>query len=131
GAPGATMDKDRNRRFVRGLHTCRRSGAKNIEALDRCRPISKTERVANPFPRRRAIDDAPLGQLIAVRRVDELIVGVVERLLIHVEPDDRSLGTLCGRRRRRSVHCTSFPSSARPYTICSAANPATAKRPTG
>src|SRR5690349_22669459 len=47
-------------------------------------------------------DDAPLGQLVAVRRIDELIVSVVERLLIHVERDDRH-GSKGARRRLRSA----------------------------
>src|SRR5262249_41115645 len=140
GAPSAAMNEDRDRRFVHGLSAAARSGAINVEPLDRGRPISEAERIADARPRRDAVGDAPLGQLVAVWRIDELIVGVVERLLIHVEPDNgslllRPLGSWRvlwrGRRRGRSVHGISFPSPARPNTICSAANPATANRPTG
>jgi len=46
-----------------------------------------------------AVADAALDDDVAVRRIDRLVVGVVERLLIHVEPDRRSLR----RRRCRSL----------------------------
>src|SRR5262249_24433395 len=103
-------------------------------------PISEAERIADARPRRGAVGDAPLGQLVAVRRIDELIVGVVERLLIHVEPDNgslllRPLGSWRvlwrGRRRGRSVHGISFPSPAGPTPICRGANRATPTRRPG
>src|SRR5262249_12417403 len=139
GAPGAAMDEDRDRPSCLPFPACRegfdRSGGKDIKPPYPRGGTNESKRVAHAFSRPSAVGDAPLGQLVAVRRVDELIVGVVERLLIHVEPDDRPLGSCRiywrGRCRSRCVHCTSFPSSRRPNTICSAANPATAKRPTG
>src|SRR5262249_11614539 len=95
------------------------------------RSIGKTQRLADALPRRRAIDDAPRRQLIAVWGVNELIVSVVEFALVHIEPDDRAFYLWRGGRRTRCVHCASFPSSARPYTVCAAPNPAPERRPTG
>src|SRR5262249_21655838 len=39
-----------------------------------------------------AVGDPALGDLLAIGRVDDLIVSIVEGLLVHVEPDERTLG---------------------------------------
>src|SRR5262249_22633804 len=126
GTPRAAMDKDRNRA------SCLRAPARgcriDIEALDRRHSIGEAFGLAEPRPHRRAVGDPPLRQLIAVRRPDELIVGVVERTLVHVAPDQWALAPSC---RNTGWAHPIFPSSESPNTICSAANPATAKRPTG
>src|SRR5262249_42967679 len=59
-------------------------GAVDVELLDLARAVGD----ARPF----AVGDAPLGDLLAIGRVDDLIIGVVERLLVHVEPNERTLG---------------------------------------
>src|SRR5215470_15902167 len=49
--------------------------------------LGGTEVLANEF----ADADPPLVHLIAIWRVDRLVVGVVELFLIHVEPDEGAL----------------------------------------
>ena len=63
---------------------------KQIELLDLGRtvgePLGRTEPRAHPV----AVELVALVHLVAVRRIDRLVIGVVERLLVHVEPDQRS-----------------------------------------
>src|SRR5262249_19979079 len=67
-------------------------GAVDVELLDLGRAVGdalgRTDGGARPL----AVGDPALGDLLAIGRVDDLIVGVVERLLVHVEPNERTLG---------------------------------------
>src|SRR5262249_46455864 len=58
---------------------------------DRRRPIGEAPRRAEAFAGELAVADAALEDVIAVGGVDELVIGVVEILLVHVEPNQRPL----------------------------------------
>src|SRR5205814_1050417 len=96
-APSAAVDEDVDRR-VRLL------GAEDVELLDLGQAIGNALRHAQNGAHLFAVDDAALADLIAVGGIDHLVVGVVERLLVHVEPDERSFRTRAaggnGRRTR-------------------------------
>ena len=83
-APGAAVDETLTGAFgaARGKYRAARLAWAVGDALRRA------EDRARPFARRNAARDNG----IAVRRIDVLVVGVVELLLVHVEPDDRTLG---------------------------------------
>ena len=84
-APGAAVDEH--------IDGCiRRGGAKNIEPLVFAWPIGDALRRAQDRPRPFARGDAARDDQRAVRRIDVLVVGVVERLLVHVAPDQRASG---------------------------------------
>jgi pilus assembly protein Flp/PilA len=76
------MDEDVDRRVRRG-------GAEYIEAFIFARPIGDALRRPQNRPRPFARGDAARDDQRAVRRIDVLVVGVVERLLVHVAPDQR------------------------------------------
>src|SRR5205823_1717730 len=59
----------------------------DVELLVAAFAVGKPLRLAQTLPRQRAAQLAPLAQLVAVRGVDRLVVGVVERLLVVVEKD--------------------------------------------
>src|SRR5260370_8008608 len=85
GTPGAAMNKYHDRRFgVRGRI--------DIQHLVRRRPIGDTPRRAETGADKLAFAGAALVELIAIWRVDRLVVGVVKLFLIHVKPDARPLG---------------------------------------
>src|ERR1700722_18427399 len=69
-----------------------RGGAEYIEAFIFARPVSDALRRPQDRPRPFARGDAARDDQRAVRRIDVLIVGVVERLLVHVTPDQRASG---------------------------------------
>src|SRR5437588_527320 len=73
-------------------------GAVDVEPLDFARPIGDALRHADRGAGALAVENAALGDLLAIGRVDDLIVGVVELLLVHVEPHAR---TFCPRRLRQ------------------------------
>ena len=98
--PSAAVNEDRDRRV-------RLWRAINIEPFDRRRAVGEAQRLAEPRQRRGAVGEPPLADLVAVRRVDDLVVGVVELLLVHIEPDDRAFDFASLRRSRSS--CSSFP----------------------
>src|SRR6266481_1322776 len=85
GAPGAAMNKYHDRRF-------RGRGRIDIQHLVRRRPIGdppgRTETGADQL----AFAGAALVQLVAIWRIDRLVVGVVKLFLIHVKPDAGPLG---------------------------------------
>ena len=87
GPPGAAVDEHVDRRVRLGRR-------EHVELLHRGRAVGDTLRRAEPRPHAVAVEHVALVDLIAVRRVDELVVGVVERLLVHVEPDQRALRLL-------------------------------------
>jgi hypothetical protein len=99
-APSAAMDKDIHRRThwrsailrpsARSSRTGRRGGSIDVEALLLARPVGYALRRAEGFSRPLARGGDPPEHLIAVRRIDPLIVGAIERLLIHVAPDQRA-----------------------------------------
>ncbi len=101
GAPGAAVNEDRDGR-VRRFGAIRRRAPRF--ASDRKRSAA-ARRAARAPP---AVGEPALGDLLAVRRIDILVVGVVELLLVHVEPDDRAFGL---RRRGGQSECSShvFP----------------------
>ena len=84
GAPGPAVHEDIDRRvcFV---------GAVDIELLDLGLAIGDARGRADGGARACAVGDPPLGDLLAVGGIDDLVVGLVERLLVHVEPNERPL----------------------------------------
>src|SRR5258707_2834077 len=85
GAPGAAMNKYHDRRF-------RGPGRIDIQHLVRRRPIGDPLRRTETGTDKFACAGAALVELIAIWRVDRLVVGVVKLFLIHVKPDARPLG---------------------------------------
>src|SRR5207244_2205328 len=81
--PSAAVDEYVDRRV--GLARC-----KEIEFLDLGRAVGKPLRRTEPRPHAVAVELVALVHLVAVRRIDRLVIGVVERLLVHVEPDQRA-----------------------------------------
>jgi len=79
--------------------------------LDRLEGPSATYNMPIALRLAGALDDAALeaalGDLVTIGRIDDLIIGVVEFLLVHVEPDDRAFDSRrrCGSHR---LHCHSF-----------------------
>src|SRR5262249_30526895 len=70
----------------------------DVDAFDLARPVLESQRFAEDGAGDRAVG-LPAGMdLVAVGGIDGLVVSVVERLLVHVEPDQRALGTGCGKR---------------------------------
>src|SRR5262245_46277103 len=86
GAPGAAMNKYHDRRF-------RVRGRIDIQHLVRRRPVGDTLGLTETGAHRLAFAGAALVQLVAIWRVDRLVVGVVKLFLIHVKPDAGPLGT--------------------------------------
>src|SRR5262249_43151763 len=72
--------------------------AVDVDTLDLARTVLEAQRLAEHGARDRAVGIAPGVDLVAVGRIDRLVVGIVERLLVHVEPDERPLGACerCG-----------------------------------
>ena len=70
---------------VRGL------GGEDIEAFHRAGAIGEAPGRAEARAHKLAVAGAALEHVIAVGRIDGLVVGVVELLLVHVEPDQRPL----------------------------------------
>ena len=68
-----------------------RSGRIKIERFDRRRTIPEPLRLAEAGPRGFAARREARLDLVAHRRVDELIVGRVQLGLVHIEPDLRTL----------------------------------------
>ena len=66
-------------------------GREQVELLDRLRPVGQALRRAEARAHAVAVEHVALVHLVAVRRIDDLVVGVVELLLVHVEPDQRAL----------------------------------------
>src|SRR5262249_33625393 len=85
GAPRPAMNEDIDRRV-------RLTGAVDVELLDLGRAVGDALGRADDGARPLAVGDAALGDLLAIGRVDNLVIGVVERLLVHVEPNERTLG---------------------------------------
>ena len=69
----------------------RHLGGEDVEGLDRRRPIGEALGRAEAFAGELAVAGAALEDVVAVGGVDELVIGVVEILLVHVEPDQRPL----------------------------------------
>src|SRR4051794_15590899 len=65
-------------------------GAVDIDSFELARSVGKTQRLAEHGARVGAVDVTAMGHLLAVGRVDDLIVRVIELLLVHVEPDQRA-----------------------------------------
>src|SRR5262249_27968440 len=66
-------------------------GAVDVELLDLGWTIGDALGRADRGAGASAVGDPPLGDLLAIGCVDDLVVGVVERLLVHVEPNERTL----------------------------------------
>ena len=88
-APGAAMHEDRDRR--RGPCGVGPAREVDIDAFDRSRAISDAPGGAEAGTHLLADGSAAAVHLVAVRRVFRLVVGVVEFLLVEVEPDPRPL----------------------------------------
>src|SRR5262249_33272652 len=89
-APGAAMNKYRYRRI-------RVPGRINIEHLMQRRPIGNLPWLTEASADKLAFAGAAPVELIAIWRVDRLVVGVVQFFLIHIKPDAGPL------RARRSL----------------------------
>ncbi len=116
-APRAAVEEnvDRRVRHLRG---------KNIELFIFARTVSNTLRLTEDRPRPLGRSDPARDDEGPVGRIDILVVGVVERLLVEVAPDRwtidlRALGI--------RGHYVPFPSSRSPNAVCSSAKPATAE----
>ena len=79
------VDEDINRRVCL-------PGAVDVELLDLSRAVGDALGRTDGGARLLAVGDASLGDLLAIGRVDDLVIGVIERLLVHVEPNERTLG---------------------------------------
>ena len=99
------MNEDVDRRVRRG-------GAKNVEPLVFARPIGDALRRPQDRPRPFARGDAARDDQRAVRRIDVLVVGVVERLLVHVAPNQRASGGNGLRHFRHHFSITVFDESS-------------------
>ena len=96
--PGAAMDEDVDRRVRRGA-------TKNIELFVFAGPIGDALRRSENSPRPLARRNSAGNDPIAIGRIDGLVIGVVERLLVHVEPDERPFGfPRRGGRRSQRIH---------------------------
>src|SRR5882762_6498935 len=107
--PSPSVDKH----VDRSVGTLRRE---HIESLDRRRTIGESPRGPQPSARDLAVRRVPSGDLRLVGRVDALVVGVVELLLIQVEPHARPLRAgwlLRGLGRRRA--CSRSHRAGRAY----------------
>src|SRR5262249_10607275 len=69
----------------------RHLGGEDVERLDSGWPIGEALGRAEAFAGALAVVGAALEDVVAVGGVDELVVGVVEILLVHGEPDQRPL----------------------------------------
>ena len=80
------MDEDHGRRV-------RARGAIDIDLLDLGRTVSRPFRRTDP--RKRACDRlaVTLENPVAIEGIDGLIIRLVQRLLVHVEPDERPFFT--------------------------------------
>ena len=92
GAPRAAMHEHVDG-SIRGL------GGEDVEGLHRSRAVGEALGRAEALANDLAVADAALEDVIAIGRIDELIVGVVELLLVHVEPDSWTLGARLLRQR--------------------------------
>ena len=82
--PCTAMNKDMYRRI--GLR--RRI---NIQRLNRSSAICKSQWLTQTTSNQRAICPQTVNDLSDIRRIDKLRVSVVEFLLVHIEPDRRSM----------------------------------------
>src|SRR5215813_1057253 len=64
----------------------RRFGGEDVHSLDCGRAISEALRSAEPLAHEFAVAHATLQHDLSVRRIYRVVVGVVEFLLVHVEP---------------------------------------------
>src|SRR6266508_6773772 len=69
----------------------RRLGCEDVEPLDRGRAIGEALGRAEALAHELAVPGKALEDVVEVGRIDQLIIGVVEVLLVHVEPDQRTL----------------------------------------
>jgi hypothetical protein len=76
--PGATMDKDKDRR-------CVAFGAVNVEPLNLGLSVSDALGLADAKARQFAVADALLDQLLAVWRIGSLVISCVECRLVVVK----------------------------------------------
>src|SRR5262249_46186421 len=84
--PGAAMDQERNRRVGA-------AGAIEVDRLDCARSVRDPLRLAQAGTHLRAFDRAALRKLLRIGGVFELVGGVVELLLVHVQPHARAFRT--------------------------------------
>ena len=90
--PGAAMNENVDRRTSSfPLPPAGRERTENVEVFVFARPVSDALWRAEDAPRPFARGDAARDDHGAVRRIDLLVVGVVERLLVHVAPDEHCL----------------------------------------
>src|SRR3974377_119693 len=90
GTPSAAMDEDIDRRVLALSRV-------DVERLDWRRSIGQALRCAETLAPPLAVAMAARNYLPRVRCIDKLIVGVVEFLLIHVQPNRRPFRTHCRR----------------------------------
>src|SRR5580704_11468712 len=87
-------------------------GTKDIEPLVFARPVGDALRRPQDRPRPFARGDAARNDQRAVRRIDVLVVGIIERLLVHVAPDQRASGGTGRRHFRQHYAITVFDESS-------------------
>src|ERR1700733_9909908 len=95
--PRAAMDEDVDRQGAAFPHTGGGAGGRtiNVEPLILARPVSKALRRAEDAARGLARRRDPPEDQLHVWRVRRLIIGVVERLLVHVAPDQGAACQSC------------------------------------
>ena len=84
-SPGPAVDEDVDRRAVD-------AAVEDVEPFMLARPVGDAFRSTEPRSGPLARGLAPLHDQRAVGRPDFLVIGVVERLLVHVEEDRRAFG---------------------------------------
>src|SRR5262249_27565311 len=75
----------------------RRFGGEDVHSLDCGRAISEALRSAEPLAHEFAVAGATLHDSLDIRRIDPLIVSVIELFLVHVEPDQWPFRAHCRR----------------------------------
>ena len=93
--PRAAVDEHVDRRALD-------AAVEDVEALVLARPVGDALRLAEDGAGPLARGLPPLDDQRAVRRPDFLVVGLVQRLLVHVEEDQRTFGAGCRSRDARS-----------------------------
>src|SRR5262249_17772683 len=89
--PRAAMNENLDRRVLR---TPQR--AIDFALLDPARSVCDALRLADDAEYAHTVGMPPPHDLVAVWRIDLLVVGIVERLLVHVQPNDRTFSAGCG-----------------------------------
>ncbi len=111
GTPSSAVDEDVHRRV-------RRLGTIDVELLDLGRPIGEALGQPQHCARFLAVGDAALADLVTIGGIDDLVIGVVELVLVHVEPHPRPFPARVLRRCRGACRdCHAAGSGRRDRTL--------------